>query len=147
MGARELLGLPFRMSSMPVLGTAMPVTIAGTLALATSEALACNAVMLALNGQVYGWCETPVGFDMRAGASTANGPDVQLLRLASRQMAAYVFGGEYTALAGLGTTAKVPCAQAVLDKSLDAMWGFCAGMRSFASLGILAESDLSLIHI
>ncbi len=145
MRARELLGLPFRLSSMPVMGTAAPVTIAGTLALATAECLACNAVTLALDDRLSGWTETPVGFDMRAGASTANGPDVQLLRLAARQMAAYVFGGEYTALAGLGTTAKVPCAQAVLDKGLDAMWGLCAGMRSFASLGILAASDVASI--
>ena len=145
MRAREVLGQPLRLSSMPVMGTATPVTIAGSLALATAECLASNVVTLAVDDRLSGWTESPVGFDMRAGASTANGPDVQLLRLASRQMAAHVFGGEYTALAGLGTTAKAPCAQAVLEKGMDAMWGLCAGMRSFASLGILATSDAASV--
>ncbi len=145
MGARELLGLPFRLSAMPVMGSATPVTIVGALAQNTAECLACNVVTLALDDRVSGWTETPVGLDMRAGASTVNGPDVQLLRPATRQMAAHVFGGEYTGMGSLNTSAKAPGAQAVLDKGMDAMWGFCTGLRSFASLGILATSDAASV--
>lgn len=145
MGARELLGQPFRLSSMPVLGTAMPVTIAGMLALATAECLACNAVTLALDDRLSGWTETPVSFDMRAGAAVATGPEVNLLRLAGRQMAAHLFGGQYSAMAGLSTSAKAPGPQALMEKALEGMWGLANGVRSFASLGILAASDAASV--
>jgi trimethylamine--corrinoid protein Co-methyltransferase len=82
---------------------------------------------------------------MRSATPMVTGPDAQRLRLASRQMAAYVFGGTYVGAGGLNTTAKVPGAQSAMEKGMDAMWGFCAGVRSFASLGLLATSDAASV--
>ena len=48
-------------------------------------------------------------------------------------------------MAGLSTSAKAPSAQAVLEKALEGMWGLANGVRSFASLGILATSDAASI--
>ncbi|MGD9498354.1 MAG: trimethylamine methyltransferase family protein [Armatimonadota bacterium] len=145
MSARELLDQPLRIFSMPVMGTAMPVTLAGTLALATAECLAANVVTLALDDRLSGWTEAPVSFDMRAGAAVATGPEVNLLRLACQQMAAHLFGGQWSAMAGLSTSAKAPGPQAMTEKALEGMWGLANGVRSFASLGILATSDAASV--
>ena len=129
MRAREQLGKPIVLSSMPVVGSATPVTLAGSLAQSTAECLSLNAVSLALD-------------DRLNGLAMVSGPDLALARLAYAQMSAYVFGGTFRGAGSLNTTAKKPGAQAAIEKSLDAMWGFCAGVRRFASLGIMATSDV-----
>jgi trimethylamine--corrinoid protein Co-methyltransferase len=143
MTARELLGKSLAISTMPVIGSATPVTVAGSLAQSTAESLAMNTVTLAVDDRLNGWAESPVVMDMRTGMAMISGPDVLLARLAFAQMGAYVFGGTYAGSGSLTTTAKGPGAQAAIEKSLDAMWGFCAGVRSFSSLGVLACSDVA----
>ena len=142
MRARSLLGKPVALSSMPVVGSATPVTLAGSLAQSTAECLSMNAVTLALDDRLNGWAEAATLTDMKTGMAMVSGPDLALARLAYAQMAAYVFGGTFRGAGGLNTTAKAPGPQAAIEKSLDAMWGFCAGVRSFASLGVLATSDV-----
>ncbi|MEI6503147.1 MAG: trimethylamine methyltransferase family protein, partial [Armatimonadota bacterium] len=46
--ARELLGQPFNMMTMPVAGTATPVTLAGCVVQSAAEVLMCNVISLAL---------------------------------------------------------------------------------------------------
>ncbi len=142
MKARELLGKPFTISTMPVAGVATPTTLAGALTQNMAEVLACNTITLALDDRLVGNCAGPLVFDMRTGVHTEMGPDCQLLRLASAQMAAYVFGGEYRATGWPSTGAKLPGAQSMMEKALDAMWGICAGARSFGALGTLAFTDI-----
>lgn len=143
--ARELLGQPFHFSTMPVAGIATPVTLAGSLVTITAECLALNALSLALDDRVQGWTAGPLSFDMKLGNQTQNGPEVELLRLGSAQMGAYVFGGQYQVVGGPTTGAKIPDAQAAMEKSLDAMWAICGGVRSFGSLATLAGADVGSV--
>lgn len=141
MKARELLGQPLQMSTMPVAGVATPVTLAGCMVQSVAEVLALNAVSLALDDRLAGWTAGPLTFDMRTGIHTQVGPDVELVGLAARQMGAYVFGGEYTGIGGPTTTAQTPGAQSMMEKALATMFGICSGIRSFGSLGILSTAD------
>ncbi|MDP6777135.1 MAG: trimethylamine methyltransferase family protein [Candidatus Latescibacteria bacterium] len=141
MRARRSLGKPFTISAMPVVGSATPTTLAGSLAQSTAECLTMNAITLAVDDRLNGWMESPTVMDMRSGMAMISGPDFALVRLAYAQMAAYVFGGTYSGTGSLSTTSPIPGPQAAIEKCLDAMWGFCNGVRSFSSLGILGCSD------
>jgi len=142
MAARELLGIPFTVSTMPVAGVATPATLAGALVHITAEILGCNVISLALDDRLIGYCAGPLTFDMRTGIHTQTGPDVQLLRNGCAQMRAHVFGGPYTTIGGPSTAAKIPGAQSMMEKALDTMWAVCGGVRSFGSLGTLAFADV-----
>ncbi|MCE5240458.1 trimethylamine methyltransferase family protein [bacterium] len=143
--ARELLGQPFNMMTMPVAGTATPVTLAGALVQCTAEVLACNVISLALDDRLIGWIAHPCPFDMKVGIHTQSGPDMDLLALGARQMGAYVFGGEFHGFGGPGTASKRPDAQAVMEKALSCMWGICGGVRGWGSLGVTAFSDIGSV--
>jgi trimethylamine--corrinoid protein Co-methyltransferase len=145
MKARELLGQPFNMMTMPVTGTATPVTMAGALVQIVAEVLACNVISLALDDRLIGWIANPCPFDMKVGIHQQAGPDMNVLSLGSRQMGAYVFGGEYTGFGGPGTASKRPDAQAVMEKALSCMWGVCGGIRGWGSLGVTAFSDIGSV--
>ncbi len=145
MKARELLGQPFTISTMPVAGMATPVTLAGALVQMTAEIFGCNAITLALDDRLIGYCAGPLTFDMRAGVHTQAGADALVLKLGAAQMGAYLFGGHHTAPASPTTQAKVPGAQAMMDKALNAMWAILGGVRSFGSLGILACADIGSV--
>ncbi len=145
MEARALLGQPFNMMTMPVAGTATPVTLAGALVQSTAEVLACNAITLALDDRLIGWIAHPCPFDMKVGIHAQTGPDMDLLALSARQMGAYAFGGEFRGYGGPGTAAKKPGAQSVMEKALSCMWGICAGIRGWGSLGVTAYSDIGSV--
>lgn len=142
MRAREVLGQPFTLSTMPVAGIATPATLAGAVVQIIAEVLGCNVISLALSDRLCGYCAGPMTFDMRTGIRTQTGPDVQLLRNACAQMGAYIFGGGYTAIGGTSTAAKTPGAQSAMEKALDTMWAVCGGVRKFGSLGTLAFADV-----
>jgi trimethylamine--corrinoid protein Co-methyltransferase len=125
-----------------VAGIAVPATLAGALVHITAEVLACNAITLAVDDRLSGNTAGPLTFDMKTGIHTQIGPDVQLLRLGTAQMGAYVFGGEYIGVGTPTTMAKTPGAQSTMEKAVEAMWSICAGVRSFGSLGILACADI-----
>jgi len=142
MRARELLGQPLQISTMPVAGVATPATLAGALVQITAEVLGCNAVTLAVDDRLCGYCAGPLTFDMKMGIHTQTGPDVQLLRLGAAQMGAYIFGGRYTAVGGPTTAAKTPGVQAMMEKSLDTTWAVLGGVRDFGSMAVLAFADI-----
>lgn len=145
MKARELLGQRFNMMTMPVAGTATPVTLAGCLVQCAAEVLACNVISLALDDRLIGWIAHPCPFDMKVGIHTQSGPDMDLLALGARQLGAYIFGGEYTGFGGPGTAAKTPGEQSLMEKALSCMWGICGGVRGWGSLGCLAFSDVGSV--
>jgi len=142
MKARKLLGLPFRISIMPVAGTSTPLTIAGGLVQSVAEVLMCNTISLALDDRLMGWHAGPLVTDMRTGAHTQSAPECDLFGLGAAQMGAYIFGGEYTAQASPTTMAKVPGVQAMMEKTHGALWAILNGIRSFGSLGTLACADI-----
>jgi trimethylamine:corrinoid methyltransferase-like protein len=131
--------------TMPVAGTATPVTLAGALVQTVAEVLMCNVISLALDDRLLGWVGHPCVFDMKVGIHSQSGPDMDLLALAARQMGAYVFGGEFLGFGGPGTAAKKPGEQALMEKALSCMWGICAGVRGWGSLGVLAFSDVGSV--
>jgi len=55
---------------MPVCSVSTPVTYDGALALITAEVLGVNAISLAIDGVLAGWCTGPLGFDMKNAAHT-----------------------------------------------------------------------------
>jgi trimethylamine--corrinoid protein Co-methyltransferase len=145
MKARELLEQPLQISTMPVAGVATPATLAGALVQMTAEVLGCNAITIAVDDRLCGYCAGPLTFDMKTGIHTQTGPDVQLLRLGAAQMGAYVFGGHYTAVGGPTTAAKVPGPQSMMEKSLDTMWAVVGGVRDFGSMSVLAFADVGSV--
>ncbi|MEW6360453.1 MAG: trimethylamine methyltransferase family protein [Planctomycetota bacterium] len=145
MKARELLGQPIQISIMPVAGSATPVTIAGCMAHQTAESLVCNIITLAVDGQLTGYRSGALATDMRTGTHTQSGPDVDLLQLASAQMAEFVFGGRARVSRGPTTCAKVPGAQAMMEKSIATLFAIMGGARSFGSLATLAVADVGSI--
>ncbi len=142
MRARELLGRPLELFTMPVAGIATPVTLAGCLAHITAEVLGCNVISLAVDNRLIGYCAGPLVFDMRTGIHTQTGPDTCLLYLAASEMASHIFGGTVTSGSGPTTAAKVPGAQSMEEKSMHTMWAILGGVRDFGSLGILAFADI-----
>lgn len=145
MKARALLGRPLELSTMPVVGVATPVTLAGCLVQTTAEVLALNCISMAVDGQLCGYVAGPLTFDMRTGIHTQVGPDVELVGLGARQMGAYVFGGEFSGIGGPTTTAQTPGAQSVMEKALSTMFAITSGLRGFGSLGILSTADVGSV--
>jgi len=148
MKARELLGRPLTISTMPVAGMATPVTLAGCLVQSTAEVFMCNALTLAIDQRLCGWTAGPLSLDMRTGIHTQTGSEVALLLLGAAEMGAYLFGGHPAPSAGPTTAAKVPGAQAMMEKAQHTTFGVLAGARSFGSLSLLAFADIgSLVQL
>lgn len=145
MRARELLGLPLTISTMPVAGAATPVTLAGCLALSTAEVLQCNAISLAVDDRLMGWTAGPLTIDPRNGIHTQSGPAVELVGLGAREVCAHLFGGRPTPQGGPTTCAKVPGAQSMMEKTMQTSWAILGGTRSFGSLATLAVADVGSI--
>lgn len=145
MRARELMGLPLTVSTMPVAGAATPVTLAGCLALSVAEVLQCNAISLAVDDRLMGWTAGPLTIDPRSGIHTQSGPAVQLIGLGARTLCAHLFGGRVTPAGGPTTGAKVPGAQSMMEKTMQTAWAVQGGTRSFGSLATLATADIGSI--
>ena len=145
MRARELMGRPLVINTMPLAGAATPVTLAGCLAQSAAEVIQCNVISLAVDGRLMGWVAGPLAIDPRTGAHTQSGPAVVLLLLGAKQVAAHLFGGQVTAGGGPTTAAKVPGAQSMMEKSLETAWAVLGGTRYFGSLAVLAVADIGSI--
>ncbi len=145
MEARRLLDQPFQISTMPVAGIATPATISGCLAQITAEVLGCNVIGMAVDDRLMGWNAGPLTFDMKTGIHTQTGPDNDVLRVATSQLAAHIFGGEYTVGGGPTTAAKVPGIQSLMEKSLCALFAIMGGARHFGSLAITAFADIGSV--
>ena len=145
MRARELFGQPIEISIMPVAGSSTPVTVAGCMVHQTAESIVCNIITLAVDGRLTGYRCGALATDMRTGTHTQSGPDVDLLQLASSQMAEFCFGGRASVARGPTTTAKVPGAQSMMEKSIATFFAIMGGTRSFGSLATLAVADIGSV--
>ena len=139
---RELTGQPLRFAAMPVAGMATPVTAAGALAFMAAETIACNAISLAVDNRVVGWCDQPVFFDMKTAVHTQYGPEVLLLNAGERTLRRELFGHEAPIDSGLGTAAKKPGVQSMMEVASGIGFNYAVGARSFGGLGTLAHSDI-----
>ena len=145
MRARELLGKPLRIGVMPSAGSSTPVTMAGALVHQTAETLVCNIITLAVDGRLTGYYGGLLATDMRTGSCTQSGPDVDLLQLATAQMAEYCFAGRGTVSRGPTTTAVVPGVQSMMEKSIATLFAVLNGTRWFGSLAVLATADVGSV--
>jgi len=140
LAARRLLGRPLAPSTMPVAGAATPVTVAGQAAQTTAEALALNALTLAVDDRTCGIMHNPLVMDMRAAGHRQAGPDVVLHRAVTHEMHRHFFGG-HARLFGFNAGAQVVGPQALLEKGVGMALDVMAGARSLG-LGCLAASDV-----
>ncbi len=138
-------GLSSRLGGIfSIAGATTPVTLAGTLVHQTAENLISNIINRAFAGATslsYGG--SPLILDMKFAQQAENSPESHLLRLATGQIAQHCFGlGSGAGVASPVTTAKVPGAQAVFEKTQALMFGILSGARSFGSVGTLASADV-----
>jgi trimethylamine--corrinoid protein Co-methyltransferase len=145
MGLRQKLGVPLDFWIMPVAGVAAPVTLAGCLTQEVAEVLAANIITLAVDEKITGWCSGPLILEMKTGAQVETGPEVALLKMANVQLAEELFGEKISSELSLRTTAKVPGAQSMMEKSLEATLGLLSGTRKFNSLATLSLADAGSI--
>ena len=146
MDARRLLGRPLRASTMPVAGAAAPVTVAGQAAQTTAEALALNAVTLAVDDRTSGIMSNALVIDMAAAAHRQAGPDVVLHRAAAYAMHCHLFGG-WPRIWGFNASAQVVGPQAAFEKAMGTALDIASGTRS-VGCGSLACSDVgSLVQL
>lgn len=145
MKARRLFGQPIQISIMPIAGSATPVTMAGCMVHQTAESIVCNILTLAVDKVLTGYRCGALATDMKTGTHTQSGPDVDLLQLASAQMAEFCFGGRASVSRGPTTTASTPGAQSMMEKSIATTFAILCGTRSFGSLAVLATADVGSI--
>jgi trimethylamine--corrinoid protein Co-methyltransferase len=83
--------IPAIVSSGPILGTSSPVTIAGTLAQAHAEILACLAVSQSANpGAPFVYTSFARGMNMRSGNVSMACPEFGILKVAMAQLGRYL---------------------------------------------------------
>lgn len=111
------LGIPSIVSSGPILGTTSPVTLAGTLAQAHAEILACLVVsQLAGPGAPFIYTSFARGMDMRSGNVSMACPEFGILKVGMAQLGS-----------SLGLPIRMP--GLLRDaKELDVQAGFETGM-------------------
>ncbi|OGV46674.1 MAG: hypothetical protein A2017_13780 [Lentisphaerae bacterium GWF2_44_16] len=141
--ARRVLGRPVKIVNMPVAGATAPVTIAGCLVVGTAEMLMANIITLALDNCLNGYFSAPIAMDVRRGIFTT-GPETSLLRFGAANIARRLFRNNRMVFQsfGLGTTAKTPGAQSMMEKSLGGAWALSCGARVMGALSTLAFSDV-----
>jgi len=148
MKLRSFTKKPLSYNPMPVCGIATPVTYDGALALITAEVMGVNAISLAIDNTLAGWCTGPLSFDMKSAIHNQWGPETLTIATAGHQIASYLFGNTSKG-AAVGdlfyTAAKKPGVQSVMEKSFGMGLGFMCGVRSFGALGTLAFADVGSI--
>jgi len=119
--------IPIMLSSGPILGTSSPVTIAGTLAQAHAEILACLVVTQLVNpGAPVIYTSFARGIDMKTGAISMACPEFGILKVGMAQLGRF-----------LDMPVRMP--SMLRDaKVLDAQAGFETGMIGTVT-GLLAD--------
>lgn len=143
MEVRRVLGRPFKVVTMPVAGASAPVTTAGSLVLGTAEVIMANAITLAVDDRLNGYFSAPLAMDVRQGTIMV-GPETDRFKLASVSIARKMFQNDRHVFQSfsLGTMAKTPGAQSMMEKSLSGMLALSCGARMFGAMSTLAFSDV-----
>ncbi len=139
--ARRVIGVPITFGHMPVAGASGPITIAGSLVQNTAEALALNAMRLAIDDLTMGITATSTIMDMKSASHRQSGPDLLLHIIAGAQMNEYLFGIKSSAIGVTGVAAQTVSAQSVYEKAISTTFNISAGQRKIG-IGCLAFSDV-----
>ncbi|MBN1352887.1 trimethylamine methyltransferase family protein [candidate division KSB1 bacterium] len=142
---REWTGKPLTYNPMPVVGFATPVTPSGALALITAEVIGVNAISLAVDDCLCGWCASPLHFDMKSAIDVQWGPEVLIIGTAQTHIASHLFGTKPSVRLMASTRANVPGVQSMTERAFAVGMGLMAGIRNFGSLSTLANSDVGSI--
>jgi len=145
MEVRRVLGKPLRVFTMPVSGASAPVTLAGCLVQEAAEVIIENVITLAVDNELNGYSAGSLLMDVRQGLSTTS-PEGIILQIGSGNIARRIFKKTELLLEhrhiSLGTIAKNPGEQSMMEKSISALFGLLNGRRNFSGMGTLAYSDI-----
>ncbi len=129
-------GLPVHPTVVPNAGLTSPMTLAGTLAQANAEFLACAVLQQMVRPgtpTIYSTLSTVA--DMRSGAYAPGGIECGMLNMAHAQMARF-YNVPCAGYVGL-TNSKLADAQAGYEKALSCMGGLLAGMHVLQFVGLI----------
>ena len=133
------LGIPCLVGTGQISGGLSPVTLAGTIMQANSEALAGLVIVQIINpGTPVIFGAHPNLLDMKTGVCVMASPEVALMTIAVAQIARYYNLPSWTYL---GTTnSKIPDMQAGYDKMLTAILCAMAGIDIYGAAGNLGAA-------
>jgi len=122
------LNIPSMLSSGPILGTSSPITIAGTIAQAHAEILACLVVSQLVNpGAPVVYTSFARGIDMRTGTISMACPEFGILKVGMAQMGRFL--DMPVRMPSMLRDAKVLDAQAGFETGMiGTVAGLCADM-------------------
>ncbi|MEA4978119.1 MAG: trimethylamine methyltransferase family protein [Methanomassiliicoccaceae archaeon] len=129
-------GMPFMSMTMAMAGTTSPVTLAGTMAIHNSEALAgITLAQLVKPGLpvIYGSCTT--GFDFMTDTAPFGSPENALISSASSQMSQ--FYGVPCITSGAISDSKCPDFQSAQEATLNAMLPALNGTSNVFGVGLI----------
>jgi trimethylamine--corrinoid protein Co-methyltransferase len=140
-GAENLMalaraGVPAQMVSMPLAGSAAPVTLLGSVVQHTVESLSGLAIhQLANPGAPIVWGGAPAVFDMRKGTTPFGAVETSLINAACAQVGKSL---DLPTHAYLGASdAKLVDAQAGMESGMSALAGALAGINMISGAGML----------
>jgi len=129
-------GVPAEMISMPLAGSAAPVTLLGSVVQHTAESLGGLAIhQLASPGAPLVWGGAPAIFDMRKGTTPFGAAETGLLAAASTQVGKWLRLPTHTYLSA--SDAKLVDAQAGMESGMSALVGALAGINMISGAGML----------
>lgn len=130
------LGLPIETISVPIPGTAAPVTLAGSLLIHLAETLSGIALAQSVNpGNPMVFGGAPMAFDMRSATTSLNSVESSILAGCYAQIGRY-YGMPVHCYAGL-SDAKVVDAQAGLESAVSGLAAVLGGANIISGPGML----------
>ena len=129
-------GLPVETISCPIMGTASPVTLAGSLILHLAETLSGLALVQSVNpGNPFIFGGAPMTFDMRTFTASLNSVESSIIAGCYAQVARY-YGLPVHCYAGLADS-KIVDAQAGLETAISGLAACLGGVNIMSGPGML----------
>jgi len=129
-------GIPYTLISMPLTGSAAPITIGGSLVQHAAETLSGVVIsQLTSRGAPITWGGSPAAFDMRFGTTPMGAIETMMIDIAYNEIGKYL-GMPTQAYIGL-SDAKCPDSQAGLETGIGAVLAALAGINIITGPGML----------
>ena len=129
-------GIPYTLISMPLTGSAAPITIGGSLVQHAAETLSGVVIsQLTSRGAPITWGGSPAAFDMRFGTTPMGAIETMMIDIAYNEIGKYL-GMPTQAYMGL-SDAKCPDSQAGLESGIGTILAALAGINIIAGPGML----------
>ena len=127
--------------SMPMMGINGPCDPVAVWTLSIAECIGGATILTELlPGVTIGFSPHPQPVDMRSGVMITGSPEWDVLDRMTRDVMA--FYGKYDSRKLMLSSASVPNAQAMIEKTASALAGFAEGYRDFGNLGQLACDEV-----